>query len=148
MQWLTTMMTRTETNTLFCKSISDITGMFSWNRKRPNSERPRTRGMDNSQSFFCIFLKSCINKTLQIGIIFSFFGSDFQEIFHRSSECHSPSDMWRTWLPSFWYTSLFIAIGMHKIYRSASTHRRLPCFLENFPESENSDTSICHHLMP
>lgn len=55
--------------------------------------------------------------------------------------------MWSARLPTFRNTSLLISLLRNKINSTTSPYWCLPCFLEDFPQSENSDTSISHHLM-
>lgn len=141
------MMSRAQTYTLFSKYISDITGMFSWEGKWPDTDRSRLFGMKYLKSLWGTSLKSIIYKLDKISIIFLLLWGYILQIFHSDAQCDSASDMRRTRLPSFWNSCLFITVNMDKINRSPPAHRWLPRFLENFPESQDTDTSICHHLV-
>jgi hypothetical protein len=124
MQRLTTMVTRAETYTLFRKHIRDIIGMFSWNHKRPDAEWMQLwLEWKTCTHFGAILNQKLGHKTLLIEHIFhASWYQLFLEILSLQPRVTAPSDMRRPWLPTFWYTSLFITILVWNGIDSPTTH--------------------------
>jgi hypothetical protein len=109
MQGLTTMVTRSDTYTLFTEGIRDITGVFTRYDKSPDTERPLAIGMKHLD-FFSEAKELFIQKTNTILIILTLFWCYFFEIFNCCTDRNSSCNVWRPRFPAFWNTCLFIAI--------------------------------------
>jgi|GEM_PF-1353546 len=147
MEGVTTVMTRSHTDTMLREHICYICRMFSRYSKRPYAQHSLMLRMKDYHSLIVHFRKCIIDIREKLMIVFPACCIHvFKEVDSRT-EGNSTGDMRCTRFPALWDACLFITLLRYKINSSSSSYGCLPGFLHITTECQDTNPCICHHLM-